>query len=124
LEEHTIIREGRVISPDPQENHLEHLLAHTQMLQSPDIVTWPKEAVQMLTQHIEEHKQMMIQIMQFQQQQGGAGGGQGPKAGGPGQKAEGSNGAAGKPGASGSAAPNADAAPNQTAGTTAGAAAF
>jgi len=119
FEEHTIIREGRVISPDPQENHLEHILVHMQMLQNPEIVTWPKEAVQVLTQHIEEHKNMMIQIMQFQAQQGGAGGQEG---GGNGKKATGSEGAAGKPGASGSAAPAQDTSANQTQGSTLGAA--
>ena len=117
FEEHTIIREGRVISPDPQENHLEHMLVHTNMLQNPEIITWPKEAVQVLTQHIEEHKNMMIQIMQFQAQQGGKGG-PGQEAGGNSSKAAGSDGAAGKPGASGSAAPTADTSANQTQGTT------
>ena len=123
FEEHTIIREGRVISPDPQENHLEHILVHSQMLESPEIVTWPKEAVQLLTVHIEEHKKMMVQIMQFQQQ-GGAGGGQGQNGGGGNNKAEGSQGAAGKPGSSGSAAPAQDTSANQTKGTTLGANAF
>lgn len=121
FEEHTIIREGRVISPDPQENHLEHIMVHSQMLQSPEIVTWPKEAAMILTQHIEEHKNMMIQIMQFQAQQGGAGG-QGQDSGGDSKKATGSEGAAGKPGASGSAAPAQDTSANQTQGTTLGAA--
>jgi hypothetical protein len=123
-EEHTIIREGRVISPDPQENHLEHILVHTQMLQNPEIVTWPKEAVQLLTVHIEEHKAMMIQIMQFQQQGGDKSGGQGQEGGGADSKAEGSEGAAGKPGASGSAKPAEDTSANQTQGTTLGAGAF
>jgi len=122
IEEHTIIREGRVISPDPQENHLEHILVHSQMLQTPEIITWPKEAVMVLTQHIEEHKNMMIQIMQFQAQQGGAGGGQ--DGGGNSKKATGSEGAAGKPGVSGSAAPAQDTSANQTQGTTLGAGAF
>jgi hypothetical protein len=117
FEEHTIIREGRVISPDPQENHLEHILVQSQMLENPELVTWPKEAVQLLTQHIEEHKRMMIQILQFQQQ-GGQGGGNG---GGNDKKAAGSQGAAGKPGSSGSAAPGTDTSANQTQGTTLGA---
>jgi hypothetical protein len=120
FEEHTIIREGRVISPDPQENHLEHILVHTQMLQSPEIVTWPKEAVQLLTVHIEEHKAMMIQIIQFQNQQNGGNGGQGP-GGSNDKKATGSEGAAGKPGASGSDRPAEDTSTNQTQGTTLGA---
>ena len=121
FEEHTIIREGRVISPDPQENHLEHMLVHSNMLQNPEIITWPKEAVQVLTQHIQEHQAMMIQIMQFQSQQGGAGG-QGQDGGGNSKKATGSEGAAGKPGASGSAAPAQDTSANQTQGSTLGAA--
>lgn len=121
VEEHTIIREGRVISPDPQENHLEHMLVHTNMLQSPDIVTWPREAVQVLTQHIQAHQDMMIQIMQFQAKQGGAGGQQ-QEGGGDSKKATGSEGAAGKPGASGSAKPAQDTSANQTQGSTLGAA--
>lgn len=117
IEEHTIIREGRVISPDPQENHLEHMLVHTNMLNNPEIVTWPKEAVQVLTQHIAEHQNMMLQVMQFQQQ-GGAGGGKSKDGGGNSKKAASSEGAAGKPGASGSAAPAKDTSANQTQGTT------
>jgi hypothetical protein len=68
IEEHTIIREGRVISPDPSENHLEHLIAHMNTLSSPEIVVWSKEAVQVLTQHVEEHKRMIAMMMQFQAQ--------------------------------------------------------
>ena len=118
-EEHTIIREGRVISPDPQENHLEHIMVHMQMLQNPEIVAWPKEAAVVLQQHIEQHAAMMQQIMQFQQQgPKGGNGGQGQE--GNDSKAGGSKPAAGKPGASGSADPNASAAENQTQGTTLG----
>jgi len=119
-EENTMLREGMMFSPEPQENHLEHIMVHSQILQSPEIVTWPKEAVQYLTQHIEQHNQMMTLIMQFQGQgqQGVSGGQEGNDT-----KATGSEGAAGKPGASGSAKPGQDTSANQTQGTTLGSAA-
>jgi len=121
IEEHTIIREGRVISPEPQENHLEHIMTHTQMLQTPEIITWPKEAVQVLTAHVEQHKSAMMMIMQFQNQgKKGESGGQG----GNDKKAGGSKSAAGKPGVSGNADPASSAAENQTQGTTLGSAAI
>jgi len=114
-EEHTIIREGRVISPDPQENHLEHIMVHSQMLQNPEIITWPKEASATLQQHIEQHTMLMQQIMQFQQQgkQGVSGGEEGGQAGGDG-------GAQGKPGVPGNGNPAESAAKSQTQGTTLG----
>ena len=114
-EEHTIIREGRVISPDPQENHLEHIMVHTQMLQNPELITWPREAAAALQQHIEQHGMLMQQIMQFQNQgqKGVSGGEQGGQAGGDG-------GAQGKPGVPGNGNPAASAAKSQTQGTTLG----
>lgn len=124
-EEHTIIREGRVISPDPQENHLEHIMVHTQVLNTPEIVTWPKEAVAVLQQHIQQHMMMMQQIMQFQQggKKGASGDGEQQQQQGNDTKAGGSKPAAGKPGVSGSARPDQSAAQNQTQGTTLGSAA-
>ena len=121
--EHTIIREGRVIHAEPQENHLEHILAHEQFLQelggSLEVVTWPKTAIDALRMHIEEHKQLMQQIMQFQagQKKGGALGEQGgnnPEAGG------GANAAPGELGVQSDANPAKSTADSQTAGTTLG----
>lgn len=69
VKEHTLIREGVVIHAEPQENHLEHILVHTQLLNTPDILLWSREMVDVLRAHIQEHQQMMAMIMQFQNSQ-------------------------------------------------------
>lgn len=124
----TLIREGRVIRPEPQENHLEHIMVHTRDLEtienSPEVLLWPKEALMMLRQHIEDHKQMMAMIMQFQSAgQKGAN----PNANG-GSDESGTtnpakptaNGATTEPGFSGSNDPSQGTPENQVAGTTLG----
>jgi len=119
-EENTIIREGRVISPEPQENHLEHILVHSEVLQTPEIILWSREAVQVLTQHIEEHKNAIMLLMQFQGQgkTGGTenGGDTGGKTASKGKPAA----TAGQQGFQGNANPAQAAANNQTQGTTLG----
>ena len=119
LVENTMIREGRVISAEPQENHLEHILVHMNVLQSPEVITWPKETVEVIQQHIEQHKMMMQLLMQFQgggkqggTENGNSGGSTNPK-GGAGQTA-------GEPIVSGNANPAQAAATQQTQGTTLG----
>ena len=118
-----MIREGMIIHAEPQENHLEHLLVHNQLLNSPDILLWPKELIEFLRAHIAEHEQMMQLILQFQgaQQKGGDLGQQGDQAGG-GQAAPGgaASPTSGKSGIQSSANPADSAARNQTQGTTLG----
>jgi len=120
VEEHTIIREGRVISPDPQENHLEHIIVHTDALQSPEILTWPKEAVMVLQQHIEEHKRMMTLLMQFQGQGKTGGTENGANTGGEAGAAARPAATRGEQGLQGNANPAASAVEQQTQGTTLG----
>ena len=75
VEENTMMREGMPISAEPQENHLEHLMVHTRVIDGTDVLLWSKEGVTLLKQHIEEHKQMMQQLMiAGQQPQGGQSG--------------------------------------------------
>ena len=123
LQEHTLIREGVVIHAEPQENHLEHLVVHNKAVNSPDILLWSKEMVEILRLHIQEHTQMMAAMIQFQSGQGGGFGNQAPGGTTGGAKAENGGGAApaaGQPGATGSAAPAAEVASNQAQGTTLG----
>ena len=120
IEEQTIIREGRVISPDPQENHLEHILVHSEALQQPDIVLWSKEAVQVLAQHIEEHKNMMQLLMQFQSQ-GKQGGTENGNTGGSAASKAKPSATSGEQSLQGNANPAQDASANQTAGAAGGA---
>ena len=119
LDEHTMMREGMVIHAEPQENHLEHLMLHMKLLDSPDILLWSKEMVEVLRAHIQEHQQMMQMIMSFQQGQD-KGGGLGDQSGKPTKDGGASPSAPGKPGLSGSANPADAAAANQTQGTTLG----
>jgi len=118
-QENTIIREGRVISAEPQENHLEHILVHSGVLQSPDVLIWSKEAVAVLTQHIEDHKKLMMMMLQFQS--GGKTGGteNGNTGGGAGAKAKPAA-TGGEQGLQGNANPAAATAEQQTQGTTLG----
>lgn len=118
LEEHTIIREGREIPADPQENHLEHIMTHMQVLQTPEIIQWPREAVMLLQQHIESHKQMMQMVMQFQSQgkKGADQNGQGGKTGSKGEPSQ----SGGKQGVPGNGNPAQSAAKQQTQGSALG----
>lgn len=123
VEEHTYLREGHVLHAEPQENHLEHLLVHNQTLNSPDILLWPKELVEVLRAHIQEHEQMLQMMMQFAagQKKGGDLGQQGEGAGGGKAAARGAaSPTSGKSGIQSSANPADAAAANQTAGTTLG----
>lgn len=71
-QEHTFFRQGEFLSAEPQENHLEHLMVHQRFMQglesTPDVLLWPREALEALRQHIQEHMQMMQMIMSFQSQ--------------------------------------------------------
>ncbi len=116
IEEHTIIREGRVIAPEPQENHLEHIMAHKQVMETPEIVMWSKDAVQVLQQHMQEHMQMMQMIMQFQNK-GGTGGGE--NGGGDPNAQGGPAKTAGEQSVSGNANPASDTSKQQTQGAAA-----
>jgi len=118
-DEHTMLREGMVIHAEPQENHLEHLMMHQKFLNSPDILLWSKEMIEVLRAHIEEHMQMMQMMMQFQAGQK-KGGDLGQQGGGPAEAGGGAKPAAGQPGVQGSANPADAAAKNQTTGTTLG----
>jgi len=117
--EQTIIRQGQVIHAEPQENHLEHILVHSQALQTPEILIWPKEAVEVLKQHIQEHTQMMQMIMQFQGQ-GKTGGTENGNTGGKPATQAGPAATGGEQGLQGNANPAASAAKQQTQGTTLG----
>ncbi len=122
VDEHTMIREGMIIRAEPQENHLEHLLVHNQLLNSPDILLWPKELIEFLRAHIQEHEQMMQLILQFQQGQskGGNLGNQGEAGGGQAAAGGGASPTKGQSGIQSSANPADAAAKNQTQGTTLG----
>ena len=122
VEEHTYMREGHVLHAEPQENHLEHLLVHNQTLNSPDILLWPKELVEVLRAHIMEHEQMLQMMMQFAagQKKGGDLGQQGAGGGKPAADGGGASPTSGKSGIQSSANPADAAAANQTAGTTLG----
>lgn len=116
--EHTIMREGRAIHAEPQENHLEHILIHMRELNGPNILLWPPEAVELLRKHIEEHKQLMQMVMNFQnsQKKGGEFGQRGGKT----QGAGGASSAPGELPVSSNANPASGAAENQIQGTTLG----
>jgi hypothetical protein len=117
IDEHTMMREGMVIHAEPQENHLEHIMVHTQALNSPDILLWPKQIVELLRTHIQEHEQLMALILQFQ---GGPNGGQEGAGGGQEAAGGGASPTKGQSGIQGSANPAQAAASNQTQGTTLG----
>jgi hypothetical protein len=122
--EHTLIREGVVIHAEPQENHLEHIVVHDKLINSPDILLWSKDMVELLRLHSQEHQQMMAAMLAFQSGQGGGFGNQseGGTTGRGGQAGNGGSAGrpAGQPGATGSAAPAAEVAQNQAQGTTLG----
>ena len=124
--EHTIIREGRMIHPEPQENHLEHIQVHTQYLNTleagPDALLWPPGTIDNLRKHIEETEQMLQLVIQFQQGQKKGGGldNQQARPGEPSANGGQPSGAAGKPSVSSDASPAGASPQNQTAGTTQG----
>ena len=124
VEEQTYFRQGEYVHAEPQENHLEHIAVHKKLLtgQDPDVLLWPKEGLEFLRAHIEEHMQMMQLVMQFQQGQkkGGDLGQQGPNTGGNPGNAGGSPAAPGKQGVSEDARQGSGQSQKQAAGTTAG----
>jgi hypothetical protein len=63
-DEHTLMRQGQEVHPEPQEQHLYHLLQHSQKFQDPEIQLWPEEAKALLQAHIAETQQMLMQVMQ------------------------------------------------------------
>jgi hypothetical protein len=63
MEEHTMMRDGRYTPVEPQENHMEHIQVHTEELNGMNILLWPAERVNMLKTHIQQHMQMMQQMM-------------------------------------------------------------
>jgi hypothetical protein len=67
FEEHTMMRDGRYTPVEPQENHMEHIMVHTEELQGPTILLWPPERTQLLQQHIMEHQQMMQRMLMASQ---------------------------------------------------------
>lgn len=121
--EHTMIREGQVVRVEPQENHLEHLLVHQQFFQeltnSPDVLLWPKPALESFRLHMQEHERMMQQLLQFQNS-GKKGADNGANTGGEGEVAGRSGAAPQQLGIQSDANPANAAAANQVKGTTAG----
>jgi len=69
MEEHTMMRDGRFTPVEPQENHMEHILMHTEELQGPNVLLWPPQRVELLRQHIMQHQEMMMKVMQMMTQQ-------------------------------------------------------
>lgn len=122
--EHTIMREGRIIHAEPQENHLEHIQVHMQYINGlgPDALLWPPGALDNLRKHIQQHEQLLQLVMQFQQGQKKGGGldNQQAKPGEPTANGGLSSGAGGKPNISSDANPASASPQNQTAGTTQG----
>ena len=123
--EHTMIREGRVVPVEPQENHLEHLLVHQQFFQtltnSPDVLLWPKATLDAFRLHMQEHERMMQQLLQFQNSgKKGADDGGRKDGGGNGDVAGRSGAAPQQLGVQSDANPANAAAANQVEGTTAG----
>ena len=76
-EENTMFRQGQIVGAEPQENHLEHIMVHTRVFESgsPDVLLWPKEMLEALRYHIEEHKRLLMSVMQFQGGKHGGGAG-------------------------------------------------
>lgn len=120
VDENTLIREGTVIHAEPQENHLEHMMVHMEVTQSPEVLMWPKEALAVLQQHIQEHQMMMQAMLAFQNQ--GKKGGQenGNDNGGSSASQAKPAATAGEQGLQGNANPAADVSAQQTQGTTLG----
>ena len=69
FEEHTMMRDGRYTPVEPQENHMEHIMVHTEELKGPNVLLWPPERLPLLQQHIMEHQQMMQRMLMAAQGQ-------------------------------------------------------
>lgn len=69
-DEHTMMRGGTEVHPMPQEQHVYHLMQHTQKLQDPEMITWLPEAVALLQAHIKETEIMFSAIIQMMQKGG------------------------------------------------------
>jgi hypothetical protein len=63
FEEHTMMRDGRYTPVEPQENHMEHIMIHTEESKGPNVLLWPPDKIQLLQQHIQQHAMMMQQMM-------------------------------------------------------------
>jgi hypothetical protein len=117
-EEHTMMRDGRYTPVEPQENHMEHIMVHTEEIQGPNVLLWPAERTKMLQQHILEHQQMMQRVLMATQNQTDVTSQQGE--GGSDGEADGGAGAAQKGGAAiVGGQPDVSVAPNQATGTAA-----
>lgn len=71
MDEHTMMRDGRYTPVEPQENHMEHIQVHSELLsgKSPDLLLWPPERVNFLRQHIQQHMEMMQRMIMAAQGQ-------------------------------------------------------
>ena len=68
-DENTLMREGRFkeVVPHIAENHLEHIQVHSLPLSTAEMSEWNPVALQYLQGHIQQHQQMMSQMMQIVQ---------------------------------------------------------
>ena len=78
-QENTLIREGRFkdVVPHIAENHLEHIQVHSLPMVTSEQSLWNPLALQYLQGHIQQHQQLMMQMMQITQQAQAKGMGQG-----------------------------------------------
>jgi len=69
-QENTLVREGRFkdVVPHIAENHLEHIQVHSLPLTTSEKQLWNPIALQYLQGHIQQHTQMMSQMLQIVQQ--------------------------------------------------------
>jgi len=72
-DEHTMMRQGMEVHPLPQEQHIHHLMQHTQKMQDPEMILWSQESKNLLQSHIQATQMMLSQLMQMAMK-GGAGG--------------------------------------------------
>lgn len=81
-QENTLIIQGEFtkVKPILTENHMEHIMKHQELLQSPTLLTIPIPSAQQIVQyaqlHIQEHTMMLQQMIQIQSQYKGGQGGQ------------------------------------------------
>lgn len=91
-DENTLILQGQFkdVRAQLMENHIYHIKVHQDLLMSPSLAMLPphlqQEVIQYAKMHIQEHQQMMAQMMKISSmgknnQQGGNDGGQGEKGG-------------------------------------------
>lgn len=118
--EQTMIREGQKPMPTPEENHIEHIMAHQKVFTDADVLLWPPEALQFLREHVNIHMQQMQLVMQFAMKQKGGQSGQNTAPGAPSGEGTGDEGTTGQLGLQSSANPAAATIRNQVAGTTVG----